>query len=189
MVLTDAESQHLSCCLKFWWHQLTDMTVEPVEEMSVGARRVLPDSAKVTRSSLRAHPARRGSACTHRAFLWEGLLHRGGTWLPEGLGGLWHCYWYPKQLRENLDCSCYSHTSCGHCGGRKMEQLSLTCPSWAAVLHHSTFKCTSQFSNFSNGWETGTAGRANYCNFKEQHYVWKAILFLISKKKKKKRIS
>lgn len=124
----------------------------------------------------RGSPCTRGSACAHTAFLWEGLLHTGVTWLPQGLGGLWHCcHWYLKQLRENLDRSCYSHTSCGHCGGTEMEQLLLPCPSQAPVLHHSLL--------FSNCWETGTAGPANYHHFKEQSYVWKAILFPIQKQK------
>lgn len=44
MMLKDAESQHSSCSLKFWWHQLTYMTAEAVAEMSGGARGVGPGS-------------------------------------------------------------------------------------------------------------------------------------------------
>lgn len=178
-MLTDAESQHLSCSLKLWCHQLTYTTAEPVEEVSAGAPRLLPHSqcalVKVKRSPLGGHPAH-GALPAHRAFLCEGLLHTGVTWLPQGLGGLWHCcHWYLQQLRENLDCSCYSHTSCAHCGGTEMEQLLLPCPSQAPALHHSLL--------FSNCWETGTADPANYHHFKEQSYVWKAILFPIQKQK------
>lgn len=118
-MVTEAESQRLSFFLKFWWHQLTYMTVEPVEGISAGAGRVL-------RLSVGCDTAAVGN---------------------------------PKQLRENLDCNCCSHTSHGRCGGTKMKQLPFL--SSSAASQPAFYSC----------WGTGPAGTANYHNFKEQCYM------------------